>query len=79
MSTTNTPCICPLAIENLNFRVVERLKYQYFILFRFKIVKINFNVYIHNIFAEKLLSSVIYSAEKESLLITSPNISSTLN
>ena len=48
-------------------------------LFRFKKIKFNNYVYVHNISAEKVLGLVICSGDVETLLITSPNTSSTLN
>ena len=52
-----------------------------FLFVRFKKVEINFNnyIYTHNILAEKLFNLVICYGETESLLNTSPKISSTLN
>ena len=51
-----------------------------FFLSRFEKVKLDNDnyIYIHIIWAKKLVSLIIYSGDIESLLITSPNISSTL-
>ena len=48
-------------------------------LFRFKKIKFNIYIYIHIIFAKKLINLVICSGEMEFLLITTPKISSILN
>ena len=51
----------------------------YFFFTIFEKVEFNIYVYIYIIFAKKLFNFVICSGEIESLHITSPNISSTLN
>ena len=79
MFPTNTPCLCHLFTKNLNIREEHSVQYFLFYPFFFKKVKFSIYIYLHIILAEKLLGLVICSGQIESLLITSPNISSTLN
>ena len=80
MLLTNTPGFCCHLITESYIQEEERsVDNRYFCSFRFKKVKFIIYIYIHIIFAKKLFNLVICSGEIESLEITSPNISSTLN
>ena len=78
MFSSNTPCLGHLFIENPNIQKEHSVDNHYIFVPRFKKNKIDLYVYILIIFAKKLLSLVICSWLKLSLLITSPNRSSTL-
>ena len=76
LKTSNTPCLCHLIPKNHNLEV-QSVDNQCFFC-RFEKVKFEFYVYIHIILAKRIFNFVICSVEIESLLITSPKISSTL-
>ena len=80
MLSTNTPRLCHFYCYNLLISRRSRgLIIFYFLFSRFEKVKFNIYVYIHIIFAKKIFNLVICCGEIESLLITSPKTSSTLN
>ena len=79
MLSSDTPCLCHLMIKNLYIREERSFNIDIFVLSRFKKVKFNIYIYFYIILARKLFNFVICSVEMESLLITSSNISSTLN
>ena len=78
MFPANTPCLCDLITENMNNQEAQSV-HSFFLFSRFKQIKFNIYVYIHIIFAKELFNLVICSGEVETLLITSPKTSSTLN
>ena len=78
MSSTNAPCLCHLYTKIL-FRRSRGFIIFYFLFSGSERGKFNIYIYIHIILAKNLFNLVICSGEIESLLFTSPKLSSTLN